>query len=164
VPGAARPDRLNQARGLDVALGVSISASATGHRSLVSVGVALRVLATAGLGISAYVHLHLAPTYAGLGGTITQEDLFYAQGVVAALVGLWLLATGMRVAWWAAALVGAGSFAAVMLYRYVDVGAIGPLPNMNEPIWFTEKVVSAIAEAGVVVVWLADEVLRRSRR
>jgi hypothetical protein len=127
--------------------------------------VALRVLAVAGLGVSSYVHLHLAHLYRGLGDTITQADLFYAQGVVAAVVALWLLLTGMRFAWWAAAAVGAASFAAVMVYRYVDVGAIGPIPNMYDASWYPtpDKALSAVAELVVVVAWLAHEMNARRR-
>jgi hypothetical protein len=126
---------------------------------------ALRVLAAAGLGISAYVHLHLAHMYRSLGDTITQGDLFYAQGAVCIVIGLWLLVTGMRLAWLSAALVGAASFAAVMLYRYVDVGAIGPLPNMSDPSWYPspDKALSAVAEAAVVVLWLVYEATRSVR-
>jgi len=116
----------------------------------------LRVLAAAALGISAYVHLHLAHHYSTLGNTITMGDLFYAQGVIAALVAAWLLVTGMRLAWWVAALVGAASFAAVMVYRYVDVGSIGPFPNMHDASWqpSPDKVMSAIAEAAIVVLFV----------
>ena len=124
------------------------------------------MLAVAGLGISSYVHLHLAPLYRGLGDTITQAQLFYVQGVVAAVVGAVLLLTGMRVAWWAAAVVAASSFAAVMIYRYVDVGAIGPIPNMHDGSWLPspDKALSAIVEAAVVVLWLLYEVTRNRAR
>jgi len=125
--------------------------------------VLVRVLAVAGLGISAYVHLHLASSYP-VGDTITQTDLFYAQGAVAIVIGLWLLVTGHRLAWLAAALVAAASLGAVLLYRYVDVGSIGPIPNMYEPVWFTEKTTSAIAEGATVVLWLAHEASRLTRR
>jgi hypothetical protein len=128
--------------------------------------VALRVVAAALLGVSGYVHLHLAHLYRGLGDTITQADLFYAQGAVAIAVALWLLVTGMRLAWWSAAAVGAASFAAVMLYRYVDVGAIGPLPNMNDASWqpAPDKLLSAVVEAAVVGVWLVREAVAGPRR
>jgi hypothetical protein len=52
----------------------------------------------------------------------------------------------------------------VLLYRYVDVGAIGPVPNMYEPVWFGEKLHSAYAEGGVALVWLLREVARARRR
>jgi len=131
-----------------------------------SVDLPLRVLAVAGLGISSYVHLHLAHLYKDIGSSLTMADLFYAQGIIAALVGLWLLLTGHRVAWWAAALVGIASFAAVMTYRYVNVGAIGPVPNMYDATWqpSPDKMLSAIAEAAVFVLWLLHELTRRGAR
>jgi hypothetical protein len=33
-----------------------------------------------------------------------------------------------------------------LVYRYVNVGAFGPFPNMYENIWYTEKTLSAWAE------------------
>ena len=127
------------------------------------VRVTLRVLAAAALGVSAYVHLHLANTHA-YPGTISGTDLFRAQGVTAAVVAAVLLVTGHRWAWVAAALVGLASFGAVMLYRYVDVGAIGPLPNMYDTTWkpSPEKLLSAIAEVAVPLLWLIDLSVRRS--
>jgi hypothetical protein len=128
------------------------------------VQITLRVLAAAALAVSAYVHLHLAHLYA-YPGTISGTDLFRAQGVTAAVIAAVLLVTGNRWAWLAGAALGLASFAAVMLYRYVDVGAIGPLPNMNDSTWHPtpEKPLSAIAEAAVVVLWLGHLMVRRSR-
>jgi hypothetical protein len=51
-----------------------------------------------------------------------------------------------------------------VLYRYVDVGSIGPIPNMYEPAWFGEKTHSAIAEGLVAVLWLVREGLRHRHR
>ena len=129
----------------------------------------LRVLAVAGLAISAYVHLHLAHLYTTLGDTITQGDLFRVQGVIAAAVAVWLLVTGSRWAWWTAGVVSAVSFAAVMIYRYENVGAIGPFPNMHDASWqpSPDKMLSAVAEAAVVVlalVWWAVVDRRRDRQ
>lgn len=116
---------------------------------------ALRVLAAAALGISAYVHLHVAHLY-DYGSNLTGTQMFYAQGVVAAIVAVALLVTGNKWVWAAAALVGLVSFAAVMTYRYVDVGAIGPVPNMYDATWqpSPDKLLSAIAEISVPVWWL----------
>ena len=125
---------------------------------------ALRLFGAAALAISSYVHLHGAHFYKSLGDSITQADLFYAQGAVAAAVALWVLVTGNRWAWVAVGLVGAASFAAVMVYRYVDVGSIGPIPNMYEPSWQTnQKLLSAYAEAAAVVI-AAVALLSRFRR
>ena len=130
-----------------------------------AVDVALRVAGAAALAISSYVHLHGAHFYSSLGNTITQAELFYAQGAVAALAAVLVLVTGNRWAWVAAAVIGAASFAAVMVYRYVDVGSIGPIPNMYEPTWqpSPDKALSAYAEAaGVVIAGIA--LLRRTIR
>ena len=126
------------------------------------VRIALRVLAAAALGVSAYVHLHLAHRYA-YPGTISGTTLFRVQGVTAIVVGVLLLVTGHRWAWAAAAVVGLASFGAVMLYRYVDVGAIGPLPNMNDATWkpSPDKMLSAIVEAALPVLWAIHLVVPR---
>ena len=125
-----------------------------------------RLLGAIALGISAYVHVHLAPSYP-YPGTITGTQLFYAQGIVAAAAAVALLVSGNRYVWLAAVAIGVASFAAVMLYRYVDVGAIGPLPDMSDATWEPkpDKPLSAIAEASVVVWWaMSLAVSRRTRR
>jgi hypothetical protein len=127
--------------------------------------VALRLIGAAALAISSYVHLHGAHFYTSLGNTITQGDLFYAQGAIAALVALWVLVTGNRWAWVAVAMVGIASFAAVMTYRYVDVGSIGPIPDMYEPTWQTsDKLLSAYAEAAAFVAAAMALIRMRARR
>jgi hypothetical protein len=143
---------------------VTTTASALGL-NVSPVHVVLRVLAVAGLAVSAYVHLHLSHLYAGNGGSISQGDLFVAQGVVAAVVAVVLLATGWRWVWVAAGLVGAASLAAVLASRYTSLGGVGPLPNMHDASWqpSPDKLLSAIAEAAVVVVFLLWLVLARSR-
>jgi len=112
---------------------------------------ALRLVAVAGLAVDVWVHATLESQYAGLGDTLTQGRLFGAEAVAAGAVGLWLLLTGSRWAWIAALLIGASALGAVLLYRYVDVGTLGPLPNMYEPVWYFRKTLSAYAEAAVVI-------------
>lgn len=108
---------------------------------------ALTVVVVVGLAVDAFVHLHLASSYAAVtSGTLSQADLFYAEGVVAAIACVALLVRPRRYTAVFAFLVSAGGTAAVLLYRYVDVGAIGPLPNMYEPVWYLEKTLSAWAE------------------
>lgn len=126
----------------------------------------LRVLSAAALGFSSYVHIHLANSYPYSGGWLTGTQLFYAQGVVAAVVGAALLLTGNRLIWLVAALLGIASFAAVMTYRYADIGAIGPIPNMYDPTWqpSPDKLASAAAEAALPVLWFVSELLRRVSR
>jgi hypothetical protein len=158
----SRPARLNRRHTDNVISVMSQAQTLTQRLSLTDV--ALRVLGAAALAISSYVHLHGAHFYKTLGDSVTQADLFYAQGAVAAAVALWVLLTGNRWAWVAVGLVGAASFAAVVVYRYVDVGSIGPIPNMYEPSWQTnQKLLSAYAEAAAVVI-AAGALVSRSRR
>lgn len=112
---------------------------------------ALRLVAVAGLSIDVWVHATLESQYAGLGGTLTQGRLFGAEAVAAGVIALWLLLTGSRWAWAATFLIAASALGAVLLYRYVDVGALGPLPNMYEPAWYFRKTLSAYAEAAAAL-------------
>jgi peptidoglycan/LPS O-acetylase OafA/YrhL len=115
----------------------------------------LRILAAGGLAVDAYVHADLAGQFDGNGATLTEGTLFRLQAALAALAALWVLLSGRRPAAAFALLISASALGAVLLYRYVDVGALGPLPNMYEPIWYTEKTVTAIAEAVAVVASVA---------
>jgi hypothetical protein len=107
---------------------------------------ALRVLAAAGLAVDAYVHADLAPAYGSV-----QQGLFLVEAGIAVAVALLVLAGGRRAAYLVAVLVAAGALAAVVTYRYVDLGSIGPLPDMYEPVWYPEKVVAAVGEAVALV-------------
>jgi hypothetical protein len=108
----------------------------------------LRAGAAAGLALSAIIHLQLAPGYqqAAPGG-LGQGALFLIQAGTAGLAAVFVLSKGSRTAFAAAAVVALSSLAAVILYRYVQVPAIGPLPSMYEPVWYAAKVVTAVAEA-----------------
>jgi hypothetical protein len=69
------------------------------------------------------------------------------------VVGLLVLVRPRPSSWAAAVLVGASALAAVLLYRYVDVGAVGPLPDMYENTWQVPgKLLSAYAEAAIVLL------------
>jgi len=127
--------------------------------------VVLRVLSAVALAVSGYVHLHLAHRY-GYPGTITGEQLFIAQGVTALVLAAAILVTGNRWVWAAGALLGLASFAAVMTYRYVDLGAIGPLPNMYDATWqpSPEKMLSAIAEITVPLCFVLAMAAGHARR
>jgi hypothetical protein len=61
-------------------------------------------------------------------------------------------------------LVSGGGTAAVLLYRYVDVGAVGPLPDMYEPLWYPEKTLSAWAEGIAALAALALLAVMQLRR
>ena len=108
----------------------------------------LRVLVVAGLVIDAVVHLRLAANYqlaqpSGIG----QGNLFRIEAVLALLAAGYVLLRGSRRSFAVAALVALGGVFAVLLYRYVQMPALGPIPAMYEPIWFFDKTLTAIAEA-----------------
>lgn len=108
----------------------------------------LRALTAAGLIVSAVIHLQLAPGFqlaapTGIGG----GDLFRIQAVVAILAALHVLVRGSRTAFALAGCVALSALAAVILYRYVQVPAIGPIPSMYEPVWYAKKILTAAAEA-----------------
>jgi hypothetical protein len=48
-----------------------------------------------------------------------------------------------------ALLIAAGGLGALLLY--VDVGGLGPIPDMYDPIWYTEKTISAVGEAAAAL-------------
>jgi MFS superfamily sulfate permease-like transporter len=107
----------------------------------------LTAVVIAALAIDAYVHLHLASSYASVrSGVVSEGDLFRIEAALAIVVGAALL---VRPRWYTALLalvVSVGGVGAVLLYTYVDVRAVGPLPNMYEPVWFPEKTWSAWGE------------------
>jgi hypothetical protein len=128
------------------------------QRSRVSLVLAL--LVAAGLGYDAYIHLDLATGYDAIGEDITQGNLFRVEAVAAIFAAAFVLLSDSRIAWLIAGGVGLAGVVAVVLYRYVDVPAIGPIPAMYEPIWFAEKTWSAVAEGAVALLWLVREGLR----
>jgi hypothetical protein len=113
---------------------------------------ALRVLVAAGLAVDAYIHADLASLYDGVHGSISQGDLFRVEAAVASVAALIVLAAGRRTGFGLALITAGSALGAILLYRYVDVGALGPLPNMYEPAWFTEKSIAAVAEAVATVL------------
>lgn len=118
--------------------------------------VALTAVVLVGLAVDAIVHFHLASSYAGVkSNTLSQADLFRVEGALAVIAGVALLVRPRRYTAALAFLVSAGGTAAVLLYRYVDVGAFGPVPDMYEPIWYLEKTLSAWAEGVAALAALA---------
>jgi hypothetical protein len=131
----------------------AVAASSTGLRLLTFV-------TAAGLAVDAYVHWHLAPNFDTLASasspSISQGLLFRIEAVLALIAMVLVLVTRHR---WAAAfafLVAAGGVGAVLLYGFVEVGALGPLPDMYDPTWPAEKTISAVAEgvAAIGALWL----------
>jgi hypothetical protein len=120
---------------------------ATMMRSRSIIRLALALIAAAGLAIDAFVHFDLASAYAGVkSDTLSQADLFRAEATVAAIAAAAVLLRPRRYTAAFAFVVAAAGTAAVLVYAYVDLGAFGPFPNMYDPIWFSEKTLSAWAE------------------
>ncbi len=126
----------------------------------------LRLVTAALLVVDAYVHLPDRGFYLGSrGGAISQDSLFVLEAAVAALAAVvlilgWRVRVPRRADWAVAFLVAASALAAVVLYRYVDVGTVGPLPNMYEPTWEVPgKVLSAYAEGAAAVLSVLGLVL-----
>jgi hypothetical protein len=112
----------------------------------------LRIATAAALGIDAVVHWQNASAYDAVTGIVSQGELFRAEAALAVVVGLGVLVRPRPSSWLAALLVAASALGAVLLYRYVDVGVLGPLPDMYENTWQVPgKLLSAYAEAAAVV-------------
>jgi len=113
----------------------------------------LRIATAAALGIDAVVHWQNAPAYDAVTATISQGALFRAEAVLAVAAGLLVLVRPRPSSWVAALAVAASALAAVLLYRYADVGSLGPLPDMYENTWQVPgKLLSAYAEGAAVVL------------
>lgn len=113
-----------------------------------SSSIALRGLVAVGLLGDAIIHLHLAPGYqeASPGG-VGLGNLFRLEAVVAIAATVYVLLRGSRRAFALAFAVAISALLAVLVARYLDLPPLGPLPAMYEPVWFTEKAISAVAEA-----------------
>jgi hypothetical protein len=105
-------------------------------------------LAVLGLAVDAYTHFDLAGQYQfNRTAAVSQETLFRIEAVLAVLAAAAII---VRANVWTALLaiaVAGGGLGLLLVYRYVNVGRLGPLPNMYEPLWFAEKSWSAAGEA-----------------
>lgn len=127
-------------------------------------GWALRAVTAAALGVDVGIHLALVSRYAGNRGAalLSQGDLFRLEAIVAAGAAVAVLVTNRWWGWALALAVSASAWVGVVLYTVVDVGMLGPVPDMYEPAWYPLKVLTTVAE-GVAVVTSALG-LRRSLR
>jgi hypothetical protein len=120
----------------------------------------LRLLTAAALAVDAYTHADLASNYDPIRQSISQGDLFRIEAGASSLAALLLLLSASRLVWGFAFLVLASALGAILLYRYVNVGVLGPLPNMYEPVWFPEKTTAAVAEAAGALTACAGFIVR----
>jgi hypothetical protein len=121
--------------------------SAIGAISVRRIGLrAARIVVAAGLAVDAYVHLNLASTYAEAGGPVNEGVLFRAEAAVALLAPAAVVVTGRRGCFLAGFAVAVSALAVMLVSRYVDLGALGPFPDLYDPVWFPEKLLAVFAE------------------
>jgi O-antigen ligase len=105
-------------------------ASATHVRAWLVIRIALIVVLVAGLAIDAYVHFDLAGNYRLIKtSTLSQADLFRAEGAVAVIAALSLLVRHRRYTAAIAALVAGSALLVLLIYRYDDIGQLAPIPS-----------------------------------
>jgi hypothetical protein len=108
----------------------------------------LRLVTSGALAIDAYIHADLAHRYdPNRLATLSQGDLFRIEAGLSASAALALLLTARRIGWMVAFAVAASALRATLLYRYTDIGPLGPLPDMYEPLWYALKTLAASTEA-----------------
>ena len=113
----------------------------------------LVIVVVIGLLIDAFVHFDLASAFKhNRTSVIGQPTIFRIDASVAILAAVALLARPRGYTAAFAFLVAAADTIAVVVYRYVNVGKIGPLPNMYDPYWAPAgKAISAVGEAVAAV-------------
>ncbi len=113
-------------------------------------------IACAGLLVDGITHLDLARSYSLVRSSLVNEaDLFRIEGVAAILVGFALVIRPSRMTALLAVVVGLAGAAALLLYTYFDPGAIGPIPDMYEPVWYREKSLSFVGEVVAALAGVA---------
>jgi len=113
--------------------------------------VAVRLIAVAGLSVDAYVHLDLASTYSEAQAPINEGILFRAEAVLALLTALALIVYARRLSFLLGFAVSASALTLMLISRYVDLGPIGPFPDLYDPVWFLEKLWAAGGEAAAAI-------------
>lgn len=106
-----------------------------------------RVVAVVGLLVVAVAHLELAPLYDSAATVLTPGILFRGEAVAAAITAVAILQFDTRAAYLAGAVVAGVALTAVLAYRWLDLDALGPIPDMYEPFWYPGKVVAMSAAA-----------------
>jgi hypothetical protein len=99
----------------------------------------VRLLVVVGLAIDAYVHFHLAYQFKyNTNGMISGDWVFRLEATAATVAALLVLVRANRLTYLIAFLVAAAGTFAVVAFSQWNLGKIGPLPTIYEPIWYTE--------------------------
>jgi hypothetical protein len=116
---------------------------------------AFRLITIVGLAIDAYVHLDLASTYSEAEAPINEGILFRVEAVLALITALVLVLSARRLTFLLGFAVSASALILMLVSRYVDLGPIGPFPDLYDPAWFAEKLWAAFGEAAAMIAALA---------
>jgi len=102
---------------------------------------------------------------------MSQGELFQIEAGVATLAALLVLLSARRLVSAFAFGVATSAFAAVLINANYDIGALGPIPDMYEPLWYPERTLTAVFEAAAASTALLGFLMataaartRRSRR
>jgi len=131
--------------------------------------IALYALTGAGLIVNAVIHLQLAATFDAVAGPLlSQGDLFRIQAAAGILVAVALVIA--RRPWTAAiaaiaVIIAVGGLGMLVLSTLVplDLTALG-LPVIFEPVWYSDKVIAALAQGLAALAAAALIVVERRRR
>lgn len=126
--------------------------------------IALLLLTAAALVVNAVIHLRLAGPFDGIAGALVSQGTLFRIQAAANLAAAALLLTRTRWAVALAAIIAAGGLALVVITTLVplDLTPIG-LPFLFEPVWYADKVVSAVAQAVALVAALSAAAALRRR-
>jgi hypothetical protein len=126
--------------------------------------IALTAVVVVGLAIDAFVHFHLAGDFArNRTSVLSEATLFRAEAAASLVAAIALLVRPNRYTATLAFLLALSGTAAVLFYRYVNLGAVGPIPNMYDPYWApAEKTISAVGEA--LAMFAALALLKTTRK
>ena len=127
--------------------------------------IVIRLLVVVGLAIDAYVHFHLAKDFkSNNDGAISGDWMFRLEALAAAVAAVLVAIRANRFTYLVAFLVAGAGVAAVLLFSYYNLGQIGPMSTIYDPIWSTEKKVSLVGEAVATVAALVGLFLPVSGR
>ena len=116
-----------------------------------------RLLAAAALMLSAFIHGKLALDL-GIGGPLVgQGQLFAAQAALSSGLAVTMLSHDNRV-WLAAVVLSVVGLGLLLASVYFPIPAVGPFPEINEPVWLMTMTVAAFAQAAVPTLWLIRQI------
>jgi hypothetical protein len=151
-----RPDLTHPVAGATAAA----PARAAGHPTTL---LALRLLSALALLVSAYLHWKLALENGLEGQLFTMPQLFLGQAAAAAVAAGVLMVGDRELFWLPAVAVAVGSALPLLASVYMPLPAIGPLPPINEPVWYDEKLISLFTALTVPVLYLIRRIAPPAR-